>query len=304
MTFSVLECVELSKRFGYKIAVADVVWVLPPESGVVGLVGPNGAGKTTLLKLCAGLLKPSSGVVKLWGVDPRSSWEVFRRVGYVADHVEPYEDMSGLQFLEWSAGLVGASKGAAREAVEEFELGHVADRKVKTFSKGLRQRVKLAGVLLGEPELLLLDEPLNGVDPEHRVKLVNRFRGLADQGVTVVVSSHILSELERMTSRVVAMRHGRLLSVDKLETGSGGGVGSWVVECDMRRGLASVLIGEVGVVSCAVTGSGLCLVTDPKVPVVDLVLAAAERAGATVSGVFQNRSGLAGAYDSVGDGWL
>jgi ABC-2 type transport system ATP-binding protein len=174
-TESTVEVTDVSKWFGQKVAVSELSCSFGP--GVTGLLGPNGAGKTTFLRMLVGLLTPSEGTIRLLGESPRSDPEVLRRVGFALDTV----------------GLT--------------DVGH---RKVGTFSKGMRQRAKVAAALAHDPLVLFLDEPLNGTDPVQRAHLIDLFSDLADRGHTVIVSSHVLHEVERMAGRVIAMVDGRL----------------------------------------------------------------------------------------------
>lgn len=200
----------LSKWFGQKVAVSEVNLAFEP--GVTGLLGPNGAGKTTLLRLLTGLQIPSQGDVRLLGVDPRQDHRVYARVAMVPEDEAVYTNLTARQFVALNAGLarVPDQDRAVAQALEEVDLTDVSHRRLAGFSKGMRQRAKVAAVLVGHPEVLFLDEPLNGADPVQRAHLIGLFRRLGDQGRTVIVSSHVLSEVERMADRVIAMVDGRL----------------------------------------------------------------------------------------------
>lgn len=204
---------ELSKWFGQKVAVSDVTVSFAP--GVTGLLGPNGAGKTTLLRLVTGLQRPSSGTVEVLGVDPRREVEVYRRMSLVPEDEAVYERLTARQFVRLSADLkeVEDAKDATEEAIATVELEDSADRALGGFSKGMRQRAKVAAALVSRPEILILDEPLNGADPVQRASLISLFVRLGEEGRTVVVSSHVLTEVERMAGRIVAMVDGRLAAV-------------------------------------------------------------------------------------------
>lgn len=204
---------ELSKWFGPKVAVSEVTIGFGP--GITGLLGPNGAGKTTLLRVVAGLQRPSQGSVTVLGVDPRSDPEIYRKIALVPEDEAIYERLSGRQFVELAAKLakVDDPPGRAQQALETVELVDSAHRALGGFSKGMRQRAKVAASLVSDPEILLLDEPLNGADPVQRAQLIRLFINLGEAGRTLIVSSHVLVEVERMTEHVVAMVDGRLAAV-------------------------------------------------------------------------------------------
>jgi ABC-2 type transport system ATP-binding protein len=203
---------DVSKWYGDTVAVASLTFSLSP--GVTGLLGHNGAGKSTALKLCAGFATPSMGTVRVLGHDPRREPEVFRKVGVVPDVDGLWPFLSAREVIRTCAQLRDvADPGAATERVlGTVELADAADRAVGGFSKGMRQRVKLACALVHDPELLLLDEPLNGTDPAQRRRIVELTRQLGEEGRTVLVSSHVLDEVERMAPRVVVLVNGRLVA--------------------------------------------------------------------------------------------
>jgi ABC-2 type transport system ATP-binding protein len=205
-----VEARALSKWFGQKVAVSEVDLTFSP--GITGLLGPNGAGKTTLLRLLTGLQRPSQGSVHLLGVDPRRDPGVYRRVAMVPEDEAVYANLTARQFVDLNAGLarVPDREQAVEKALEEVSLSEVGHRRLAGFSKGMRQRAKVAAALVGTPEVLFLDEPLNGTDPVQRAHLTGLFRRLGGEGRTVIVSSHVLTEVERMADRVIAMVDGRL----------------------------------------------------------------------------------------------
>jgi ABC-2 type transport system ATP-binding protein len=205
-----VEATGLSKWFGQKVAVSEMSCSFGP--GVTGLLGPNGAGKTTLLRLLVGLLRPSEGAVTLLGIDPRAEADIYRRVAFVAEDEAVYPFQTAAEFVTFNATLSGVDDPplAARKAIAQVGLTDVAGRKLATFSKGMRQRAKVAAALVHDPTVLFLDEPLNGTDPVQRAHLIDIFTTLGDGGYTVIVSSHVLHEVERMSDRVIAMVDGRL----------------------------------------------------------------------------------------------
>jgi ABC-2 type transport system ATP-binding protein len=209
-----LEFTRASRWYGSVIALNDVTVSVPP--GVTGLLGPNGAGKSTFLKLAAGQLAPSQGEVKLLGAPAWGSPEAFHRVGLCPDIDAFWEHLTGLQFLVALLRLSGFDEAECRkraeDALEQVALLDAKDRKVGGYSKGMRQRVKLAQALAHDPEVLLLDEPVTGMDPVNRRRVVELVKRLGREGKTVVVSSHILYEVEAMTRRVLLIHNGRILA--------------------------------------------------------------------------------------------
>jgi ABC-2 type transport system ATP-binding protein len=202
----------VSRWYGDTVALADVSFTVGP--GVTGLLGHNGAGKSTALKLCAGFTQPSTGTVRVLGTDLAESPEAYRRIGIAHDRDALWPFLTARDLVALCARLRGAPDpgAAAARALGEVGLQDVADRKVKGFSHGMRQRVKLAQALAHEPELLLLDEPLNGLDPAQRRGVVSLIHRLGDEGRTVLVSSHVLHEVERMAPRVLVLVNGHLVA--------------------------------------------------------------------------------------------
>ena len=200
----------VSKWFGSVAAVNDVSFEVRP--GITGLLGPNGAGKTTLLRMICGLAAPSQGTVRVLGVDPRQSRDIYRRIGVLSEHEATYEILSGRELVELSARLRGVRDitAATRVVLDEVDMADAADRKVRTYSRGMKQRIKLAATLVHQPELLILDEPLNGADPRHRVEFQQTLHKLAAAGRTILVSSHILEEVESLAESVLLVVNGKL----------------------------------------------------------------------------------------------
>jgi ABC-2 type transport system ATP-binding protein len=207
---AVIEVVGVSRWFGDVVAVSDVSFEVGP--GVTALLGPNGAGKSTLLRLLCGLTTPSQGTVRVLGTDPRGDPSLYRRIGLVPQQEAVFERLSAAAFVTLAAelhGLAGAGAKAA-DALRLVDLDPAERRPVSTYSKGMRQRVKVAQALVHEPELVVLDEPLEGLDPRQRIHLIELFRSLGAEGRCVLVSSHVLDEVERFGSRVLVMAQGRL----------------------------------------------------------------------------------------------
>jgi ABC-2 type transport system ATP-binding protein len=212
VTAAAIEFAGVSRWYGDTVALADVSFTA--DGGVIGLLGHNGAGKSTTLKLCAGFATPNSGSVRIFGVDPRRSPDVYRRIGIVPDHSPPWPFLSAREVVELSARLhrVADHRQAAAGAIDTVGLRDAADRRVGEFSHGMRQRVKLAQALAHDPELLLLDEPLNGLDPTQRSHIIELLTRLGHEGRTVIVSSHVLHEVERMAPRVLVLVNGHLVA--------------------------------------------------------------------------------------------
>lgn len=200
----------VSKWFGQKVAVSGLTCSFGP--GVTGLLGPNGAGKTTLLRMLTGLAMPSEGTVTVLGSEPRKDPRVYASMALVPEESAIYDDFTAAEVVRYAAKLSGRPDpdADAVRVIAAVELVEDADRKVGEFSKGMRQRAKVAAALANDPLILVLDEPLNGTDPVQRARLIKLFRALGDEGRTVIVSSHILQEVERMTDRVIAMVDGKL----------------------------------------------------------------------------------------------
>ncbi len=200
----------VSKWYGSVVAVNDVT--LTVEQGITGLLGPNGAGKTTLLKMIEGLASPSDGSVTIFGQTPRNNPNLFRRVGVMSEHEAVYGFQTGRQFVEWSAKLHGVTviDEAAERAIERVGLADAQHRPLGTYSRGMRQRMRLAATIVHEPEAIILDEPLNGTDPRQRLEFHDLMRNLADEGRTILISSHILEEVETLADRILLMVSGKL----------------------------------------------------------------------------------------------
>ena len=205
-----VELVSASKWYGNVVAVNDVSFTLGP--GVTGLLGPNGAGKTTILNMIVGLLQPSGGTVTVSGIASWQHPEIYRSLGFVPESEGVYAFLTGYEFALLNARLHGVADpaAAASRAIAQVELEQAQHRPIATYSKGMRQRAKIASMLVHSPTVLLLDEPFNGMDPKQRVQMMALLRRLADQGCIVLVSSHILEEVDRLADTVLVIIGGRL----------------------------------------------------------------------------------------------
>src|SRR5947209_4407081 len=209
-TPATIEVEGVSKWYGDKVAVSDLSFVLGP--GVTALLGPNGAGKSTTIKLLTGLLRPSRGQVRVLGQSVVNNPKLYRRIGLVPEQEGLYPFLSIRQFVELAARLhrLPNVREAANAALRIVELVDVADRPLGQCSKGMRQRAKIAQGLVNDPEILILDEPLSGADPRQRLAMMEVFTHLGETGKTILISSHILYEVERMGSNVLVMVNGKL----------------------------------------------------------------------------------------------
>jgi ABC-2 type transport system ATP-binding protein len=204
----------VSKWYGQVIGVNDISVSVP--AGITGLLGPNGAGKSTFMKLITGQLRPSKGDVKVLGEPIWANPKLFFRIGFCPEQDAFYDRMTGLEWVTALVRLNGLSeteaKTAAERALTTVDLMDAAGKKIGAYSKGMRQRVKLAQALVHDPEVLILDEPLSGMDPIGRRKTIRMIRDWAKQGKSLLVSSHILHEIESMTSNILLINNGRILA--------------------------------------------------------------------------------------------
>jgi ABC-2 type transport system ATP-binding protein len=212
-----IEVRNVSKWFGQKVAISNLSCSFGP--GVTGLLGPNGAGKTTLLRMVAGLTDVSDGAVSILGSDPRRDDKVYRSMSLVPDEDAVYQDMTGRRFVEYAAQLANTddSRETIDAAIDTVAMEQASGREIGGYSKGMRQRIKVAAALVTEPEVLILDEPLNGTDPVQRAHLIDVFQALGERGRTVIVSSHVLEEVERVSTRVIAIVDGRLAAAGSVD---------------------------------------------------------------------------------------
>lgn len=212
---TILGAQSLTKRYGETV-VLDKLDLEVRAGERLALLGHNGAGKTTFIKLAAGLTRPSAGGVQVLGGDP-TDVAVRRRIGFLPEDIALSATMTGRELLAFYARLKGCPKTAVADLLDEVGLSDAAAKRIKTYSKGMRQRLGLAQALLGEPQLLLLDEPTNGLDPDLRRHFYDLVRARATAGTAAIMSSHILTELEARTDRIVILRHGRLIAAGPLD---------------------------------------------------------------------------------------
>jgi ABC-2 type transport system ATP-binding protein len=217
---ALVQAEHLSKWYGQVNGLNDVSAIIPP--GITGLLGPNGAGKSTFMKLMTGQIKPSQGRVHVFGEPIWGNPAIYARIGFCPEQDAFYDRMTG---LEWVSALVrlnglgdAEADQAARRALEQVDLMAAADKKIGAYSKGMRQRVKLAQALVHDPELLILDEPLTGMDPLMRRKTIRLIKDWARAGKHIIVSSHILHEVESMTSNILLINNGRIVAEGNVHT--------------------------------------------------------------------------------------
>jgi ABC-2 type transport system ATP-binding protein len=247
----------VSRWYGNVVAVNGISMTVGP--GITGLLGPNGAGKTTLIAMMAGFLAPSAGTATLDGERIWRNTGIYRAIGLVPEREVSFGYLTGRQFVRANAELQGLpDPGAAAErALAVVEMTEPAERRIGTYSKGMRQRAKLASALVHDPGVLLLDEPFNGVDPRQRLHLMTLLRRMGAEGRTVLFSSHILEEVEQVARQievVVSGRHaasGDFGQIRRLMTDR---PVQYVVASDDDRGLASALIAEPSVVAVSLGG--------------------------------------------------
>jgi ABC-2 type transport system ATP-binding protein len=207
---SSIELRSVSRWYGNVVAINDITMSMGP--GVTGLLGPNGAGKSTLLHLISGFLEPSRGELTVGGAASWRNPEIYRTLGLVPERPAVYAFLTGLEFVRATARLhkLPDPDRAAERSIAIVEMAAAQDRKIATYSKGMRQRIKVAAALVHDPEVLLLDEPFNGMDPRQRLHMMDLLEALGDEGRTIVFSSHILEEVERLSGTIQVIVAGRL----------------------------------------------------------------------------------------------
>jgi ABC-2 type transport system ATP-binding protein len=255
-----IELKSVSRWYGNVVAVNDITMSIGP--GVTGLLGPNGAGKTTLMHMIAGFLQPSRGEITIAG---ESSWRnpaMFRRVALVPERDSVYAFLTGKEFVLATAKLHGLPEPekAARRAIETLERTDAQDRRISTYSKGMRQRIKVAAAMVHDPEVILLDEPFNGMDPRQRLHMMDLLQAEGERGRVIVFSSHILEEVERLSGIIQVIVGGRLAAsgdfraIRRLMTNR---PHVFLVSSSDDRALGSALIATLSVGAVELTPKGL-----------------------------------------------
>ncbi|MBL0214703.1 MAG: ABC transporter ATP-binding protein [Myxococcales bacterium] len=299
---SVVVADNCSKWYGHVLGISDVSWKL--GGGIVGLLGPNGAGKSTLMKLMAGLLRPSRGTLTVYGQNPFADVAVRRRIGYAPEHEKTWDELTALELVTVMAKLAGVPAArattAAKDAIAQMGMTDAMHRRVKGFSKGMRQRTKLATAIAHDPDVLLLDEPLTGVDPIARVDIVERIRKLAEAGKTIVVSSHVLYEIEALTSEIVVIYRGQVLAegnvyeIRKLIDRHPHRIR---IECDQPRQVAAALATADHVARIVFERQGVLIETRDPDRCYDQLAAAVLDHGIAVSGLSSPDNNLGAVFE-------
>jgi ABC-2 type transport system ATP-binding protein len=283
-----IETIHASRWYGQVIAVNDLS--LQISAGIVGLLGPNGAGKSTLMKMMVGQLRPLKGEVKVLGEQVHGNRALMRKIGYCPEHEGLYEDLTGLEFVSAMNQLHGLDAADARKRAEEtlarLDLDGAMHRRMGEYSKGMRQRAKLAQALSHEPEVIFLDEPLTGCDPLARVKVLEVIKQLGGRGVCVVVSSHVLYEIEAITSEILLIHKGNVIAEGDIYQ-----VRALIdkhphqvrVECDKPRELARALVDAEHVVSLHFDGGAVTLETREPDKLYPAIPKAARAASTTIA---------------------
>jgi ABC-2 type transport system ATP-binding protein len=257
---SEIELRNVSRWYGNVVAINDVTMTIGP--GVTGLLGPNGAGKSTLLHLISGFLEPSRGELTVGGVPSWRNPDVYRTLGLVPERPAVYPFLTGLEFVRATARLhkLPGPDRAAERAIAIVEMAGAQDRKISTYSKGMRQRIKVAAALVHDPQMLLLDEPFNGMDPRQRLHMMDLLETLGDEGRTILFSSHILEEVERLSGTIQVIVAGRLAAsgdfraIRRLMTSR---PHVFLVRTSDDRRLGAALIGRPSVTGVEMSGGGL-----------------------------------------------
>ena len=258
----------VSKFYGEVLGVNRVDLAIPP--GITSLVGPNGSGKTTIMNLMTGLLRPSQGEIRILGVRPDNPERLFQHVGYCTQFDSFPRGTNGRQFLYNYLRVHGQTHAEAtrltEKAIDRVGLGDAANRRVAGYSKGMRQRIKLAQAICHEPTVLILDEPLNGLDPMARAEMIDLFREIAASGQHVVISSHILHEVDLISDEVVLMNEGYVVAegdIQGVRTEVSGKPLQILVRCDKPSLLAAKVFEQDNVVEARVheDGGGLLIST-------------------------------------------
>lgn len=263
-----IDVTNISKWFGSVVAVNDVTFQVHP--GITGLLGPNGAGKTTLLHMMAGLSAPSEGELLVLGEQVRGNTAIYSRIGVMSEHEAVYNFFSGRQLVEFSAKLQGVKdvKASTDWAIHMVNLKSAQDRPLGTYSRGMRQRMRLAATMVHDPQVLILDEPLNGTDPRQRLEFQDLMQKLGDEGRTILISSHILEEVETLADTILLLVSGKLAAAgdyrairEKLDERPF----QVRIVCDAPRVLASELVQLDAIDSVNVDDDGSLLVLSRNV---------------------------------------
>ena len=295
-----VEVANVSRWYGNVVAVNDVSFDLGP--GVTGLLGPNGAGKSTLLHMISGFLRPSAGALRVLGEPAFGAPALYSKVGLVPEREAVYEFLTGYQFVLLSAQLHGLPdpEAATSRALREVEMTDASERQTGGYSKGMKQRVKIAAALVHDPQVLLLDEPFNGTDPRQRLQMMDMLRRMAADGRTVLFSSHILEEVERLGENVLVLVAGRLAAsgdfreIRKLMTDR---PHTFTIRSSDNRRLATALVGDESVFGVELENGRLTVRTNEFSTFVSVAPQAAQTAGVSLFEVRPEDESLESVFD-------
>jgi len=244
---TVIKAENLSKWYGNVLGLSEIS--VDISSGIQGLLGPNGAGKSTFLKILTGQLKPNIGEIRIFDQPVFNNHELFHRIGYCPEFDAYYREITGWEFIRFKSALFGYSKKETEEraanALEKVGLSDSKDRKISEYSLGMRQRLKFASSIINDSDLLILDEPLRGVDPLWRIRIIKMLREFEEGGKTIIVSSHILAEIESMTNNVILIHQGKIFAhgdIQEIRDLIGSHPHQISVVCDDTRSLAKQMI--------------------------------------------------------------
>ncbi len=262
-----VQVTNVSRWYGNVVAVNDVTFTL--TGGVTGLLGPNGAGKTTILHMIAGLLRPSAGHVLVDGNPPAGDPTAYTKIGLIPERETVHDYLTGFEFVHACARLhsLPDARAAAMQAIELVDMAGPMNRRIQTYSKGMKQRIKVAGAMVHDPAVILLDEPFNGMDPRQRMHMLEVLRSLGAQGRVIVISSHILEELNDLATNVLVMVSGRLAAsghfreIRKLMTDR---PHTFRIRSNDDRKLAAALLGDKSVFGVELTADGIMIRTGER----------------------------------------
>lgn len=296
MAPELIEFSNVSRWYGNIVAVNDVSFTIGP--GISGLLGPNGAGKTTILHMMAGFLRPSGGTVRVGGqLVWRNHKQIYRTTGLVPERESVYPFLTGYEFVLMNARLhrLEDPAGAARRALATVGMEYAEKRKTGGYSKGMKQRIKMAAAIVHDPQVLLLDEPFNGMDPGQRLHLIGLLRAMAGQGRTIVVSSHILDEVERLADEILVIVAGRLAAsgdfraIRRLMTDR---PHVFTLSSSDDRRLAQALLGDPSVIAVQMTDAGLGVRTNQFAQFIRIAPKIAQEQGVTLREVIPTDESL------------
>lgn len=266
---TIIKTQNISKWYGKVLGISDIS--IEINSGIKGLLGPNGAGKSTFLRIIGGQIKPNAGKVSVFNKDISKDYNIFKKIGYCPEYDSFYGEITGYEFIYYLLKFHGFKHKEAKEkaitAVENVGLSDKKNNKIKTYSMGMRQRIKLAQCFSHDPELILLDEPLKGVDPIWRINIIKMIKKFKEQGKTIIISSHILPEIEAMTNDIILINQGKIFAEgsinfirDLLDTHPH----IINIKSQNERKLASLLINDLSILNIDFHNDGISVKTNNR----------------------------------------